>query len=347
MGHGRVTQQDVAREAGVHRTTVSLALKNHPGIPPETGDRVRRIAARLGYAPDPVLTALTAYRNRQRPRAFHGTLAWLTNSSNGFEWESSLHYRLYHAGAAARAQFHGYRLEVVDQARPQVSTRRLLSILRARNVSGILLCPQPNGNIDLSFPWERFSVVAFGHSLKALRLHTVSSMHYSHTQQAMREVVRRGYRRPGLVINQNDDVRSDHNIYASYLVEHTLAFGDQPPPRPYFRFEQEPWGLAGWVREQRVDAIVTNNHAHVFNQLSKDGVAVPRDVALVNVTLPTANPVLTGVVENDEMIGAQATDTLVAMIQRSQRGSPGALVRTYIEGVWNEGATLPPASRAE
>ena len=82
----RVTQLDVARRAGVHRATVSMALRNHPNIPPATRDRILKIAATLGYSPDPMLSALAAYRSRQRGPTFHGTLAWLANSAFGFDW---------------------------------------------------------------------------------------------------------------------------------------------------------------------------------------------------------------------------------------------------------------------
>ncbi|MGI5420461.1 LacI family DNA-binding transcriptional regulator [Actinomadura luteofluorescens] len=47
----RVTSLDVARAAGVSQSTVSRALRGHPGIPPETARRVREAAARLRYVP--------------------------------------------------------------------------------------------------------------------------------------------------------------------------------------------------------------------------------------------------------------------------------------------------------
>ena len=58
MEQRRVTQLDVAREAGVHRSTVSLAFRNHPSIPAETRERVMRVAKKLGYTIDPMLAAL-------------------------------------------------------------------------------------------------------------------------------------------------------------------------------------------------------------------------------------------------------------------------------------------------
>jgi len=48
-----VSLRDIAEEAGVSRMTVSLALRDTARIPPATRQRVREIADRLGYRPDP------------------------------------------------------------------------------------------------------------------------------------------------------------------------------------------------------------------------------------------------------------------------------------------------------
>ena len=49
----RPTMEDVARVAGVSRTTVSFVLNNRDGarIPPQTRERVQQVAAELGYRP--------------------------------------------------------------------------------------------------------------------------------------------------------------------------------------------------------------------------------------------------------------------------------------------------------
>ena len=56
----RVTSVDVAREAGLSRTTVSFVLNNtaHQKIPDDTRKRVLDAAARLGYAPSAAARAL-------------------------------------------------------------------------------------------------------------------------------------------------------------------------------------------------------------------------------------------------------------------------------------------------
>ena len=61
----RVTSADVAREAGVSRTTVSYVLNDtpHQKIPPATRQRILEAVQRLGYAPSPAARALQSGRS--------------------------------------------------------------------------------------------------------------------------------------------------------------------------------------------------------------------------------------------------------------------------------------------
>jgi DNA-binding LacI/PurR family transcriptional regulator len=62
----RVTTHDIAREAGVSRTTVSHVLNNHPGIilSPKTRQRVLATARKLGYVPNSAAQMLVTGRSR-------------------------------------------------------------------------------------------------------------------------------------------------------------------------------------------------------------------------------------------------------------------------------------------
>jgi DNA-binding LacI/PurR family transcriptional regulator len=54
----RVTMDDVAREAGVSRGLVSLALRDEYGVNRETRDRIRAVADRLHYHPNALASGL-------------------------------------------------------------------------------------------------------------------------------------------------------------------------------------------------------------------------------------------------------------------------------------------------
>ena len=57
----RITLRDIAEVAGVHFTTVGLALRNDPRVLPDTAAHIRAVARKLGYTHDAMLSALSAY----------------------------------------------------------------------------------------------------------------------------------------------------------------------------------------------------------------------------------------------------------------------------------------------
>ena len=58
----RPTSRDVARLAEVSHMTVSRVVRDVHSVAPETVSRVRAAIEKLGYQPDPALSALSAYR---------------------------------------------------------------------------------------------------------------------------------------------------------------------------------------------------------------------------------------------------------------------------------------------
>lgn len=62
MPRGRVTIVDVARRAGVAKSTVSYALNGQPGVSAETAERVLQIAVELGWRPSSAARALSKNR---------------------------------------------------------------------------------------------------------------------------------------------------------------------------------------------------------------------------------------------------------------------------------------------
>jgi LacI family transcriptional regulator len=61
----RPSCKTIAEEAGVSRMTVSMALRDHPRVAPETRERIKAIAIRQGYTPDPNLTQLMRYLRKR------------------------------------------------------------------------------------------------------------------------------------------------------------------------------------------------------------------------------------------------------------------------------------------
>ena len=101
--------KEVAREAGVHQTTVSLALRDHHSLPAATRARIRAVADRLGYRPNPLVSALMSVRRRGRASREGSTLAFLTAYPTRDGWRRSANYQYLFEATSARARELGYR----------------------------------------------------------------------------------------------------------------------------------------------------------------------------------------------------------------------------------------------
>jgi LacI family transcriptional regulator/LacI family repressor for deo operon, udp, cdd, tsx, nupC, and nupG len=337
--HGRITQEDVARRAGVTRATVSMALKGHSSIPEKTRNRILRIAAKLGYSPDPMLSALAAYRSRSRPPTFHGTLAWLIDSAFGYDWRGVPQFCDYHFGALTRAKRYGFNLETFDLNAPEMTRERLAAIFRARNIQGLLLCPQPRSETTLEFAWAEFSAVTFGYTLASPHLHTVVSTQYRDMLLTLLHVQARGYQRIGLMLNHEHDLRTNYNYRSGYLIAQSLR--PKSPRLPILESTYDDYeALRRWIRKNLPDVIIACGGETCVRTLKRLGVRVPQDVGLALPNLAAATSRVSGVVENSTEIGAVAVDLIVAMMQRGERGIPEYPQRIHVEGAWHPGNTL-------
>ncbi len=336
--HRRVTLRDVAAAAGCHFSTVSLALHNHPRIPAATRDRVQAVAKELGYVSDPMLASLASYRSSLRPVAFRSTIAWVTNFPTRHGWKAAQFFHDCYLGAEERARTLGFKLEEFWLRERGMNPARASQILRARNIAGLLLAPQPVFGMAVELDWPAFSAAAIGYTLARPNLHMIGLHQYRSIRLAVRELQGRGHRRIGLVLLDANDERVDHNWLAGYLVAQQQMPAAARVPH-LFVPEWDETAFRTWFRRHRPDAIVTKS-PEVLAALEKLGVSVPDDVSVAFLTLPRVNGEFSGVDENPQVVGAAAADFIAGMIHRNERGVPAMPQRVLIEGSWIDGRTV-------
>lgn len=335
----RPTIRDVAKLAGCHYSTVSLALRDHPRIAEATRRRVQDAARRLGYEPDAMLAALSAYRLLKQPASNRPVVAWLTNHRQRHGWRSSACNIDYYNGAVERAKSRGYQIDQFWLAEPTMTARRMSTILRTRGIQGILLPPQES-LCSLDLDWSHFSAVTFGYTLLQPRLHLVSNHEYRTMGTLFAELQRRRYGTVGLVDLREHDERVDHNWLAAYLIEqHRLGSRRQLPP--LILDEWDDAVFLRWVRTHRPEAIVTKLPA-VLDCLERAGYRVPDDMGVAFHSLDENTRQLSGMKKNAWQIGVMAMDLLIDMIHRNERGLPALPHLLMVEGSWVEGRTLRP-----
>jgi LacI family transcriptional regulator len=337
----KATLQDVAKQAGVHRTTVSLALRDHPRIPPETRDRVKAISARLGYRINPLVAALMQSRRLGRD-VKHVTLAYVTNYPTRYGWKPVHHDRPdFFPGAVSRARELGYKLEDFWLAEPGMTPARFCDILAARNIHGLIIGRLPPGQSSLALDWKRFSCVSLGMTLRSPVLHHVTENHFDTVWQGMQQCLDRGYRRVGFVFSEANDSPHVGDRWLGAFLRQQLAFPAKHRVAPCPQIPADAEVFARWFKRQRPDALIATHARPVLGWLKQMGVRVPRDVGIIDLEdHPQQDSA--GVHYDPTNVGALAVEMLVGLLHRNETGVPDTNQHeVLLTGEWREGRTLP------
>lgn len=332
----RVSLRDIARSMRVHHTTVSRALRDDPRITAELRQRVHAMAGKLGYQPDPLLSAFANYCRTRSPSGITAALAWINARRNPDELRSFKEFDLYWQGATTEAARAGYSLEEF-RVNNELTPARLERILQARGIRGILL---PPGRLDWpEFPWDRFSVVRFGYSVPEPRAHLVTSHQLADGMIAWRSMRERGYRRIGLVTV----AWATTHFAAGYLRAQLFAENGIPLSPLLFQSNDPATrcrALRSWLRRTKPDAILTDV-ADLRRQVEQIGYRVPGDIGLATTTLLDGGNIDAGIDQNSEEIGRAAAQLLISLINHNERGVPAIGREVLIEGKWVDGTSLP------
>jgi Transcriptional regulators len=336
-----VTVQDIADKAGVGRTTVSLALRNHPKISEPTRRRIQKLAQAMGYRPNPLVAAHMAHIRALHPKKTSQCLAFLCNRSlSEIEADSKTPVWKYFQGARARALQLGFRLELFNLEEPQMTAKRLSHILVARGIDGVVIGPLSEGGglVDREFDWKPFAAVMIEHTFIEPRLHKVCSDEFSTIGRLIQRLLDYGYECIGVAMRSQMDEHANHHWLAGYQTFQELT-------RPELRiphFITPNWSRENflqWFERHRPEAIITVDDA-VVRWLRAASVRVPEDVGCATVYWKADREYLSGYYQNHEIIGAAAVEGVVAQLHRNERGLPEIDKTVLIQAIWKEGSTL-------
>jgi LacI family transcriptional regulator len=333
----RITIRDIAAKVGVHFTTVSMALRNNPRLPEETRSAIQKAAREMGYSPDPMLTALNAYRSAKLTPHYKATIAWINNWPRRDHLLEIAQFREYYEGASERARELGYVLEEFWMHEEGMTPAKLHRILKARNINTLLIAPQPLSNAPPEMNYREFSVVAFGYSIQPSVFHVVTSHHFHSMNIIMKNLVALGYRRIGLCYPADWDEKVENSCQGGLMLA-ALKWPELEIVPALLKTDAGDRELVAWMETHRPEAIIS--HLVTAEQLQSIGYRFPEEIGFVCLNLDRRNSFLSGIYQNDTLIGRAAIDLVVAMLHRGERGVPVTPVRTLVESVWVPGKTL-------
>jgi len=327
-----VTLAQVAKAAGVSLATTSYSLRNDRRIPRVTAARVQAVAARLGYRPNPRVSALMAHIRQAQPVTVGERIAFLWIDAPPGERP----YEKIFNGAKERATQLGYSLEEFWFSSPGQSARRLQKILYSRGIVGLLISPciLPNPRFKIDWDWNLFSTAVIGTAESDPGLHHAAHHHYEGMRLAMLQLGILGNRRIVGLLNKKIEDRARRAWSAAFLAHHPLTnhsweFLAQENP-------EELSHLASWIRQRKPDAIV--GARVIVEALMNQGwhQSPATTVALLD-SVP--NPWgFGGIDQGEHVIATNAVDLVDGQLQRNERGVPEHVKMLLYAGRWVSGS---------
>jgi len=310
------TIEDIAREAGVSKATVSLALNGKPGVSPETRRRILEIARRLNYRPNAAAKGLALQRTE--------TIGVIVPDIG------SPFYAELIRGVEEEASRAGYYLMLLTTAGKPSREEMYFRLLGEQRVDGIIVLT-PRGDEALLRRIQRkgFPLVVVDRDIQSADdVVEVVVDNFHGALEAMEHLLGLGYRRIGF-INGVPGLQASQDRLRAYQValqEHGIALDPELIVVGNF---QDSGGYQAMQRllslEPRVEAVFAASDMMAFGAIRairERGLEVPRDIAVVGFDdVPLASyfdPPLTTVRQPMAKMGAMAFRLLAQLI----RGEP-------------------------
>ena len=348
------TIRDVARAAGVAPATASLALRNHPRLRKSTCAKVQRVAKKLGYRPNAVVSHLLAQLRASRTPKYQATLGLINVSENRAILGEIHTFREWVRGLKERATQLGYGVNDFWLHEGGLTPQRLAGIFHAQNIRGVLIAgwfgnsTLPDGFDEI---WKGFASVVLG--VRGIRpsVHLVCNDQFSTIRQAFAEALKLGYRRPALVMSREVDFLVEDRFSGGFLTAQN-ALPAKQRAAPFYTHSAVDVPLAAkigtddvrrrfgeWFKRQQPDVILCI-HPEVKRWIESLGARVPRDVGLIHLDWTDEMRGWAGMNQNSHLIGAAAVDMLVGQLHRNELGVPSFPKSMMIESSWLAGDTV-------
>ena len=338
------TIKDVARVAGVHFTTVSMALRGHPSIPATTRDRIVSAAGRIGYQRDAIFSALSNRRSRGANQSFIPRIAFISNISPLEEFQRHSAHRALLDGAQRQSEALGYKFELLLLGAGEHTSASLYKYLKKNSITGLIIGGFESGRTTLELPWSEFCVVKVDSRHMDPPVAIVSTDQFNGVRVAIQQMRALGYRRLGIAVGLHDEEGTDDMHVSGLLAEMPdIGTKDWIPPLLFPRNASGPDViplLGAWIKEHKIDAVICN-WTSIRQLLSESGYRVPQDIACACLCMSRKNPALAGIVSNMGLVGQRASTLLATLLRSERRHSPNLATTTLVQGNWYDGSSAP------
>lgn len=338
------SMKDIAREAGVSKTAVSLALRNDPQISESRKQQILKIAKSMGYVRNPKIGELMSQMRGAGSGNLHGIIGIINCNQDKHAFRDHATIPSYVEGCKRRAYNLGYHTDSFWLYEPNISAQRWIGILKSRGITGLVMVGMMKQNRVPEFflpVIEHFPTTVTGVRTKQPALSFACVDHHILSLRAFQKATELGYKRPGLVLEETIDRLVEHRFTAGYRTGQQEI---EPDNRlePFMQVDAAKENLeffVEWFEKQKPDVIFTLYNI-VDKWVRQMGLRVPEDVGLIQLEWRSYRPHWAGMNQHNDICGEAAVDMLINMIYNGDKGFPAFPKATLIGASWIDGETI-------
>ncbi|MGE9291132.1 MAG: LacI family DNA-binding transcriptional regulator [Puniceicoccales bacterium] len=335
---GIPTIGEIAHRTGYSKASVSLALRDHPKIPLGTREKIRKVAEELGYRPDPERSKLMA--SIRSPQGGGATIGFIRSGPTR-EWDPI--EKIFYDEIREEADRNGYQLEPFWIFDPTTTPERVNATMWNRGIEGIVIpmihpVRYRQKVRTLPIQWDKFCAVEIADTLHEPKLNGIRHNHFGGMIRTLSELEALKYRRIGLCMISDLQLRTHHRWTAAYLLWKTMRgfVEDLPMYLPAEYCEED---LMQWIEKHRIEMVVSPG-IEVLQMLESAGVSVPQEIGFATLhQWGEGSEKVTGINQNMPAQARIAIDMLIGLIFRKSMGVPRNPIIATEPGYWNPGKT--------
>lgn len=335
-----VTLRDIAKEAGVGLATVSRALRDDPATSSKTRDRVKEVAAKLGYRPDPGMSHLIERRWRGKRQEGGMNIGYLYNSSSEVGEMSFNQYQKF----SVVAESLGYAL-LAEDINQFASCAKLTQRLWVQGVEGLLVSLLPTTPYEIDRIFNKLPAVSINISHYRPPCPAIIHDEFTAITELWQRLLGAGYKRIGVLLPDYTDSVSNDLRLGAILTRRSI----QKPVKnriPILYYPKSMEGLKNdfqnWLTQHKPDVIVGCEDS-LCTQLESYGYEIPHDFSFTTINLwqPLAIGKVAGYYRDNDALCAQGLKLLNIMIRSGRVGAQNTSLMEMMAGAWKNGASLP------
>lgn len=338
MPDTRPTIRSLAKALRLSRTTVSDALRDHPRVNVQTRQRVQEYARQNGYRFNPLASSILSELRRTRLSSFQGVLAAISIEEPGRPPFEGPYWRSLLKGAEERAGELGFKLERFVVGERALSIQRLDTVLRSRGIRGVLIMPTWASPDFAQLSWVNYAGVYADYLMNLPALHSVCPDHPRAMMTAMQQLQQLGYRRPGLVLLEQESHRIQDRWLAAFLAYqrfHPELESIAPLILPVISRE----AFTAWFKRQKPD-VVLGHRAELIQWMTQCGAKVPETHGFCCLNIDLNKVRCAGIDQNPYHVGARCIEQVTVQIVHNSYGIPELPCNMTVPSRWVDGPTL-------